>query len=69
MSGRRVWSILEITGVLKIPRDDNILFERLGHFPRLSRHVYPSFQRNARRNVGTQGNADMWRDIDIGAVK
>jgi len=25
--GRRVWSIPEITGVLKITRDDNILFE------------------------------------------
>jgi len=67
--GRRVWSILEITGVLKIPRDDNILFERLSHFPRLCRHGYPSFRGNARRNVGTQGNADIWRDIEIGAVK
>jgi len=55
--------------VLKIPRDNNILFERLSHFPRLSRHVYPSFQEDARRNVGTQENADMWRDIEIGAVK
>ena len=69
MCGRRVWSILEITGVLKIFRDDNIRFEHLSHLPRLCRHVYPSFQRNARRNVGTQGNADIWRDIEIGAVK